>query len=242
MGMHPAINEATKLLLKKGPICSASLLATGPAFEHATDCLLEAGIQKVGVHLSLTSEYSDLEQRPVCNASQVPSLVTAKGTFYRSIKEIREKVRYEEVLLEWHAQILKIQKARFGLTHIDGHMFCYEPELTHRPDLLDVIVQLSNELKIPYREIQSKRSHHPERCIQKWATPSAFADYEKILRGEFSETFIELIIHPSIDDSDLLIRTQNAEYRFQDFQFFSSKKIDLTTVEILGWSDVRREP
>jgi predicted glycoside hydrolase/deacetylase ChbG (UPF0249 family) len=69
-GISEAVNRGVVEAHERGIVTSASLMAAGPAFDHAVELARRCPRLAVGVHLTLT------EQQPL---TETPSLLTAEG-------------------------------------------------------------------------------------------------------------------------------------------------------------------
>ena len=75
-GRHVLIDQAVKRCVEDGCLRSATLMPGGKAFDDAVEvarCHPELG---VGIHLTLVNGF------PVCEAKDIPSLVTKEGVFF----------------------------------------------------------------------------------------------------------------------------------------------------------------
>jgi len=79
MGAAHGMNTATIRAYKEGIVRSTNVIVPGPWFLEAAELLRENPGLEVGVHLTLTSEWSRLKWRPLTCA---PSLVDEDGYFF----------------------------------------------------------------------------------------------------------------------------------------------------------------
>jgi hopanoid biosynthesis associated protein HpnK len=119
-GMAESVNSGIVEAHDRGIVTSASLMATGPAFEHAVAVAKTRPSLAVGVHLTLT------EQRPLIGPTAAASLVGADGRFPPHLVQfarhyIRGRVNLEQVRAELDAQIRKVRSAGVEVSHLDGH-------------------------------------------------------------------------------------------------------------------------
>ena len=119
-GMTEAVNQGIVEAHDRGIVTSASIMATGSAFEHAVALAKTRPGLAVGVHLTLT------EQRPLIGTAAAPSLVGRDGRFPRHLVQfakpyLRGKVALVEVRAELDAQIRKVRDAGIAVSHLDGH-------------------------------------------------------------------------------------------------------------------------
>lgn len=120
-GLTRGINCAVAELHEAGALTSATLMATGPAFEHAAEIARAHPGLGIGCHIVLTDGV------PVSHPEDIPSLLGADGkTFRPSLPDflfavLRGKVREEEVVREAMAQVQRLQRAGMDVTHLDTH-------------------------------------------------------------------------------------------------------------------------
>jgi hopanoid biosynthesis associated protein HpnK len=118
-GMTEAVNRGIVESHDRGIVTSASLMATGAAFEHAVALAKTRPNLAVGVHLTLT------EQRPLTGSAAV-SLVGPDGRFAPHLVQfagryVRGNVVLAQVRAELDAQIRKVRDAGVVVSHLDGH-------------------------------------------------------------------------------------------------------------------------
>jgi hopanoid biosynthesis associated protein HpnK len=122
-GRNEAINLGVVKGFRRGIITSASLVATGPAFESAVASALQMPGLGVGIHL-VVNEYV-----PVLPAAEIPGLLNSQGRFFSRPRQFMRMAlnprMQRDLLREWEAQISKIENAGIKITHIDGHGHCH---------------------------------------------------------------------------------------------------------------------
>jgi len=141
-GLTEGVNRAIIDGHKNGIITSATLMANGMAFDSAVEASSGAPELGVGVHLNLT------QGRPIRPSSQVPSIVTAEGSFYPSPgilarQILTRKVVPREVEIELRSQIEKVASAGVRITHLDSHKHIHL-----LPPLFGVVIRLAREYGI----------------------------------------------------------------------------------------------
>jgi hopanoid biosynthesis associated protein HpnK len=119
-GMAEAVNAGIVEAHDRGIVTSTSIMATGPAFEHAVALTKTRPSLDVGVHLTLT------EQRPLTGATTGASLVGPDGRFPPHLVQfaaryLRGKVALDAVRKELDAQIRRVLDAGIAVSHLDGH-------------------------------------------------------------------------------------------------------------------------
>ncbi len=119
-GITEAVNRGIVAAFDRGIVTSTSLMATGPAFEHAVDLASSRPGLAVGVHLVLT------EHRPLVGSRAAASLVGLDGCFPAHVTQLlalqlRRRISLAEARLELDAQLKRVRDAGVTVSHIDGH-------------------------------------------------------------------------------------------------------------------------
>ena len=129
MGFSHAANEAIIECYKNGIMTSVEIMPVTPWFPEVVKLCNENPNLDVGIHLALTSEWSNLKWRPLTNA---PSISDEDGYFYpmiwpnnnygesQALKPQEWKI--EEIEKEIRAQIELSVKHIPRISHISGHM------------------------------------------------------------------------------------------------------------------------
>jgi predicted glycoside hydrolase/deacetylase ChbG (UPF0249 family) len=239
LGYCETFNEAILDILKQGIVRSASLMPPAPAFEDAVHRLAAAGIDEVGVHLTLGSEYRDLPVRPLSPSGRVPTLIDERGCFSRRIEAVRAALDLGQVALELEAQVDRVRGAGLRIAHLDGHMFFYEPELGG-PAVLAVAESLARRLGVPLR--RRKLGVHmfwdDEPKLE-----GRLRAYEALLRT-WDATAGELIIHPGKDEAAMRRFCRSHSRRLADYLYFGgplfSALVEERNIRILTAAEAQR--
>ncbi len=134
-GLTPGINRAVEILHQAHALTSATLMATGPAFDDAVAIALRNPTLGVGCHLVFTDGV------PVSHPESIPSLLGADGKTFRPSNIdflqalLRGTVSESELALETQAQIQKLQRAGIDVTHVDSHKHTHLFPAVARPAL-----------------------------------------------------------------------------------------------------------
>ena len=148
MGAAHGINVATIDAYKTGVLTTTNVIVPGPWFLEAARLLRENPGLDVGVHLALTSEWSDVKWRPLTHA---PSIVDPDGYFFpqvqpragaapnTSIKESPWKI--DEIERELRAQLTMAKKHLPQATYTWNHMGFTSVS----PDVAALVLRLSKE-------------------------------------------------------------------------------------------------
>jgi predicted glycoside hydrolase/deacetylase ChbG (UPF0249 family) len=152
LGLHEDLNRGIYLAHTEGIVTSASVVACGEAFDHASTIIQECGELDVGVHLTL------IEERPLCPATEIPSLVGPDGRFLPSYRHLAARilmgaVSRAEVRRELRAQIERVIAAGCRPSHLDGHQHVHM-----LPPVWHVTRELAGEFGIRWIRVPHFRS------------------------------------------------------------------------------------
>jgi predicted glycoside hydrolase/deacetylase ChbG (UPF0249 family) len=120
-GLTPGVNRAIAELHQAGVLTSATLMATGPAFDDAVAVAHANPTLGVGCHIVLTDGI------PVLPPERIPTLIGPdRKTFRPSLVDFLRalllgNIREEDIVREAAAQIQKLQLAGIHITHLDTH-------------------------------------------------------------------------------------------------------------------------
>ena len=158
IGSFASANQACIDACTKGIVRSLEIMSPCAWFPEAVTLLNEHPSIDVGVHLVLTSEWTNCKWRPLTTA---PSLTDEQGYFYpfiwpkndepkRSIQEAEWKL--SEIEAEFRAQIEITKKCVPRITHITAHMGCTD----WNPELQAMVQRLSEEYGLYMQNPQTK--------------------------------------------------------------------------------------
>ncbi|HLK30004.1 MAG TPA: polysaccharide deacetylase family protein [Puia sp.] len=122
MGMSFDSNEGGIAALTKGVSNSCSVMMPCgwvPGFVH---WLKDHPNIDAGLHLTLTSEWTDYRWVPLAGKTNVPGLVDKEGCMWPSVEEVVSHANADEVEKEIRAQLERARNMGFEPTHLDTHM------------------------------------------------------------------------------------------------------------------------
>jgi predicted glycoside hydrolase/deacetylase ChbG (UPF0249 family) len=134
-GLTRGVNRAIAELHKAGAITSATLMATGPAFDDAISIAHTYPTLGVGCHIVLT------DGTPISHPQRIPTLLGADGKSFRpSLLDfltavLLGRVNEDEIAIEAAAQIQHLQRAGIDVTHVDTHKHTHILPRVARPIL-----------------------------------------------------------------------------------------------------------
>jgi chitin disaccharide deacetylase len=121
-GMDHSVNRAVIEAFQGGWITSASILVPCPWFPEVARWAATHPDADLGIHLALTSEWTDLRWGPVSGVSRVPSLVDERGYLPLDTPEVVQNAKMAEVAFELRAQADRALKSGIRISHFDMHM------------------------------------------------------------------------------------------------------------------------
>ncbi|WP_455905555.1 polysaccharide deacetylase family protein [Microbacterium sp.] len=228
-GMCHAANTAITQLLDAGHVDSTTLMVPCAWAPEAMAFAASRTDLDVGVHLVLTSEWTDYRWRPLTGAAS--TLVDGAGYFPADVLAIEELATVDDVTVEIAAQLQTALDAGVDVTHLDNHMGSVYGLLTGR-DFLGPVFELAARSGLPFRLPRSMEGTGDDAALQtKLAEASAAADslgveiidrlwshpfeevpgesYEQIRDGFIAllravpAGVTEIYLHPMVDDDEL---------------------------------------
>jgi chitin disaccharide deacetylase len=145
LGLGHCVNEAAFEAFETGCITSASVMTMCPRFSEVVRYSKRHPDFDLGVHLTLTSEWTRYRWKPVAPPERVPSLVDADGCMWPDAEALMRHARPEEVKLELRWQIEAVLDAGVVPTHLDSHMLV----LLRHPRLFSIYAGLGARYSLP---------------------------------------------------------------------------------------------
>src|ERR1700679_2791825 len=162
-GLTPGVNRAIAELHQANALTSATLMATGQAFDDAVAVARANPTLGVGCHIVLTDGV------PVSPPEEILTLIGPDGkTFRPSLIDflqalLRGNISEEEITREATAQIQKLQRAGIHITHLDTHKHTHLFPAVTRP-LLQIAEQCSiRAIRQPFEQHWSLALGHRNR-------------------------------------------------------------------------------
>ncbi|WP_341955422.1 polysaccharide deacetylase family protein [Microbacterium sp. LWH13-1.2] len=228
-GMCHAANTAIVQLLEAGRIDSTTVMVPCAWAPEALAFAASRTDLDVGVHLVLTSEWTDYRWRPLTGTGT--SLVDTAGYFPAGALEVEEHASTGDVAAEIAAQLQAALDAGVDVTHLDNHMGSVYGLLTGR-DFLGPVFELAARHGLPFRLPRSIEGTGDDAALQsKLTEASAAADafgvviidrlwshpfeevpgesYEQVRDGFIAllravpAGVTEIYLHPMVDDDEL---------------------------------------
>jgi chitin disaccharide deacetylase len=153
MGITHATNAACMDVYQNGLVRAVNVIVPSPWFPEAVRMLNEHPGYDVGIHLAITSEWTNLKWRPLTCA---PSLTDSNGYFYPTIwgdspafpSLNKQRPNLEELERECRAQIEMARRLIPRLSNIAPHMAFDQSN----PEFSRVVQKLAKEYNLPVIE------------------------------------------------------------------------------------------
>lgn len=260
VGVSHAENTATINAMEKGCVNSASIMVPCPWFPEIAAYAKAHPDADLGLHITLTSEWTHYKWGPVTPHAKVPGLVNKWGFFYSTVDSVIQKATPAEVEEETRNQVKRA--IAFGLvpTHLDAHMFT---ALSHL-DFLKAYLKVGREFNIPVfipRELERRlnadfASFITEKDVLVDHVVTAFPENFKNDMKSFYVNSIKtlkpgltyFIIHTAFDNDEMQAVTVDhtdwgATWRQKDYDFFSSPEcarlLKENNIYLVRWKEIR---
>jgi predicted glycoside hydrolase/deacetylase ChbG (UPF0249 family) len=252
-GMCHSANIATIEAMERGLVSSASVMMPCPWVTEFCAWAKANPKYDLGVHLTLTSEWKHFRWRPITMAK---GLLDSEQYLWRDVRSTAQNASAAEVEAELRAQIEMARLYGLQFTHLDTHM----GTLYARPDYFDVYGKLALEYKVPCMlpdpagvpeqemkaypitpaMLEAKRAQG-HRLLNRLVTgvpgrnyPERRASYRKFIET-LKPGVTQLIIHLAKDDAEIRSISGSWEYRWADYQFWTSNEAQ----DLLGQHQVQ---
>ena len=214
---------------KEGILTSTTVMMNMPYAYFALDLAKKYPDLGVGVHLNATAG------KPLTDIK----LVDKKGYFLNKkfIRAHPDIITKESLYNEFKAQIDKYISYTGHLpTHFDSHHHIHLI-----PEYKDIIIKLSNEYQIPFRQRESLRVPFV-RCIDSFEGNNVSIDYLLSILSNNDDT-IEIMCHPGLIDQRLCDISSYSLPRMKELEIMRSKEvlayIKENNIELINYSHIK---
>jgi hypothetical protein len=156
LGMTLSVNQGVDKARELGALTSTNVMVPCPWFEHAAVLFRDSAID-VGVHFTLTCEWTHYKWRPLTRA---PSLLDRAGVMYRTVFDLMTHANAEDIRGECRAQIETALRRGLPIGYADVHMCIPVVEESAgasriaNPDyelaLMNIVGGVAREFGLPY--------------------------------------------------------------------------------------------
>ena len=258
LGVAHSVNSASIKALESGLVSSASIMIPCPWLPEIAAYARAHPEADLGLHLTLTSEWSLYRWGPVLGKERVPSLLDSSGYLYPLEREAAAHMDIQEAEAEIRAQIARAKALGIQPTHLDSHM----GTLYQSKALFEMLVRVASENKLPFRLSRESFTRAPfmpsllgpgdvvlDRIISIEPTVAP-ADWSKFYAEEIKNLkpgVTCMIVHLAFADDEMKGVTfghpnWGAEWRQRDFDFVTSdafrKLLKENNVKLITWREV----
>ncbi|HEX5873645.1 MAG TPA: polysaccharide deacetylase family protein, partial [Pyrinomonadaceae bacterium] len=147
LGMAHSVNAATIKAFETGLVNSGSIMVPCPWLSEIATYARANPQADLGLHLTLTSEWTSFRWGPVSPRDRVTSLLDKDGYFRLLETEAATHADPKEVELEITTQIERAKALGIQPTHLDSHM----GTLYQNKALFEVFLRVARKYKLPVR-------------------------------------------------------------------------------------------
>jgi len=258
LGMAHSVNAATLKAFETGLVNSGSIMVPCPWLSEIAAYARANPQADLGLHLTLTSEWTNFRWGPVTPKDRVSSLLDKDGYFRLTESEAAKVADPKEVEMEIRAQVEKAKALGIVPTHLDSHM----GTLYQNKALFDVFLRVARDYKLPVR-VAKEWSSRADFLAGSLGANDVFIDrildinpgvptgdwakfYSEALRN-LQPGVTEVVIHLAYDDGEMRGATFDhphwgAAWRERDFEFFTSetfrKLLEENKIKLITWREI----
>lgn len=238
LGMAHSVNAATIKGFESGLVNSGSIMVPCPWFSEIAAYARANPQADLGLHLTLTSEWTSFRWGPVTSKDRVSSLLDKNGYFHLTESEAAAKADPKEVELEIRAQIERARAFGIQPTHLDSHM----GTLYQNKALFEIFLKVARDYKLPVRVAKAwlgqadslPSTLNPDDVvidrtldINPAVAPADWANFYTEAIKKLEPGVTEVVIHLAYDDAEMRGATFDhpnwgAGWRQRDLDFFTS--------------------
>jgi chitin disaccharide deacetylase len=122
VGMCHGSNQAYVELSTAGILQTGSVMVPCPWSPEVIAACQQNPALDMGVHLTLTSEWSGYRWGPLSTRDPESGLIDEAGYFWQRVAGVAEKLQVAAAVQEMRAQIERVRAAGIDFTHLDTHM------------------------------------------------------------------------------------------------------------------------
>jgi predicted glycoside hydrolase/deacetylase ChbG (UPF0249 family) len=258
LGMAHSVNAATIKAFESGLVNSGSIMVPCPWLSEIAAYARANPAADLGLHLTLTSEWTSFRWGPVAPRDRVSSLLDKDGYFRLVETEAAAQANPKEVELEIIAQIERARALGIQPTHLDSHM----GTLYQNKALFEVFLRVARSQKLPVRVARTwfaRTDFLPSTLnpndvyidrildIDPAVAPNDWTRFYSDAIRKLEPGVTEIVVHLAYDDAEMRGATFNhpdwgAAWRQRDFEFFTSdafrKLLQENNIKLITWREL----
>ena len=258
LGVAHSVNVASMKAFETGLVNSGSIMIPCPWLPEIAAYARANPQADLGLHLTLTSEWTSFRWGPVSAKDRVASLLDKDGYFYLTESEAAAKADPKQVEMEITAQIERARALGIQPTHLDSHM----GTLYQSKELFEVFLRVARKEKLPVRVAKTWAARadymslalnaddvYIDRMldINPTVAPQDWAKFYSDALKKLEPGVTEVVIHLAYDDAEMKGVTVNhpdwgAAWRQRDFEYFTSdafrKVLQENQIKLITWREL----
>lgn len=248
IGMCNSSVTAFTQLYDTGIISSGAVMVPCPWFLSALQIARAKPEVDLGVHLTLTSEWSSYRWGPISTRDPLSGLLDKEGYFYKTSEETQEKADPMFAFREMEMQIQRMHTQDFKPSHIDTHM----GTVAH-PKFMQGYIELALKYKLAIMMFRMDESGWQQMGLDEQSAkiaatmmhnledmgfplldqirsmpldaPNERLEKTKLMLQGLPAGITHFIIHPSVETEEIKAITPDWESRVADFHTFQNEAI-----------------
>jgi predicted glycoside hydrolase/deacetylase ChbG (UPF0249 family) len=258
LGMTHSVNAATMKAFESGLVNSGSAMVPCPWFSEIASYARSNSQVDLGLHLTLTSEWTTYRWGPVLSTDRVASLLDKNGFLYLTESEAAAHADPKEVEAEIRAQIARARSFGMQPTHLDSHM----GTLYQNKTLFETLLRVARDNKLPTRisrEWFASTNYlasilKPDDVvidsmitIGPGVAPEGWEKFYTDAIRSIKPGITEIVIHLAYDDAEMQAATVDhpdwgAAWRQRDLKFFTSDRfrqlLAENQIKLITWREI----
>jgi predicted glycoside hydrolase/deacetylase ChbG (UPF0249 family) len=269
VGMCQATIPAFAELVEFGLLSSGAVMVPCPWFLEAAEYCRQNPNADMGVHLTLTSEWSTYRWGPISTRDPSSGLMDEEGDFHHRAHQAQAYADPDALQIEISAQLERALSVGIDVTHIDTHM----GTLAH-PKFIPAYVQLGQQHKLPVmlpvdgesdlqelgltkesainatqfikQEVNTRELIQIDRIIGlRLDQPEERLAQAKLAFGSLQPGLTHFVIHPAKDTPELRAVTPSTwQCRVGDYETFQSDELRAYIkdigIQVIGYRPLRK--
>ena len=258
LGMAHSVDAATIKAFESGLVSSGSIMVPCPWLPEIAAYARSHPEADLGLHLTLTSEWTSYRWGPLLSRDRVSSLLDQNSYFYLTESEAASHANAREVEAEIRAQIDRARAFGIKPTHLDSHM----GTLYQNKTLFETFLRVARDNKLPVR--MSKEWVASTNYLSSILNPTDIAIDRIITIGSsvpadgWSKFYAdaiktiqpgvtEMVVHIAYDDDEMRAATVDhpgwgAAWRQRDLQFFTGdtfrRLVQENHIKLVTWREI----
>jgi len=260
LGMAHSVNSAAIKAFESGLVSSGSIMVPCPWFAEIAAYARSHPQADLGLHLTLTSEWTNYRWGPVLSKDRVASLLDGRGYLYATETLAAGHIKTQEAEAEIRAQIERARSFGIQPTHLDSHMGTLYQNKTLFEMLLRVARDNHLPVLIPKERLTGAQNFSAliqpgdvliDRLVEIGpdVPPEGWAKFYTDKVKSLQPGVTQIVVHLAYDDEEMRGATFDhpdwgAGWRQRDFQFFTGEAfrslLQENNIKLVTWREIGR--